>query len=557
MGIAGSALSLIRTFFNRDQMFPQRYDIAAISQNAAVASGYASYLSGMGGGPSTEFNSQLQDSVQLNQDLMSKFQDYQDMKSYPECGVSLNIYADEATQQDSMTNKSVWVNSEHKEVEDILDFLLQKQLDIENKIWSMAYGIAHMGNFYQELIVFDGVGVIKLIDHSPLDVRKVSDRTGIDYGYIFDPNRSFSMTTESFIRQLYDQENQEQSLVKVFEPWEIAHYRLQSGSTNEIYGDSVLEPARWVWKRLQLMEDAMVLYKTTRSPQRYVFYVDVGDIPPNEARKELQRYKNEFKKQKVVDPRTGQLSFRYSPLAVDEDFFIAKRKEKRSSEIELLSGLDGQQTDDTNYFRDKMFAALGIPKSYLGADETIGRANLGQMDVRLAKSVMRLQRCLKNGLIQVCNVDLACRNIDPDKVDYSLGMVIPSGALEIAHIEVERAKTELAQQYQSLNFPDFYIWTKILGMSEDEALAVQKLQAAVAVPPEAEEQAKKRVEISLQDQASRISKRHMDEQQRILDEMGRGSSTLGRRLKELDGLTKELRLSIRSNNGTSRRSAYI
>jgi len=550
MAITASALSLIRSVFNRDRAIPQPY-VAGAQANAGMSSlgGYASYLSGMTtGGP----NDRLQDSVNLSQDLSARYQDYSDMNAYPECGVALNIYADEATQKDPITEKSIWVESAHQEIVDILDFVLHKQLEIEEDLWSWARQIAHKGNLFHEIIVFDGVGVVKILEHPQEEIRRISDKMGNDFGFIQDENKGFSVSTDDFLRRLYDDEamdpmTRSQNAVKVYEPWELAHYRLRTNTNTltSLYGESILEPARWVWKRIQMMEDAMVLYKVTRSPQRYVFYVDVGDIPPNEAKKEINRVKNEFKKQKIVDPVTGEMSFQYNPLSVDEDFFIAKRKEKRTSEIELLSGLDGQQVDDTNYFRDKMFTALGVPKSYLGADETIGRANLGMMDVRFAKSVMRLQRAIKTGVRQICDVDLASRNIDPAKIEYKLKMVIPSGALEIAQIEVERAKVELAQQYQQMNFPDWFIWTKILGMSDDEALQIAKMKEAQPAPDESAPMESVNPEKLAYRKMKQITESHMDKQAQILDMMDKRNTLLGRRLNELRGLAYEMKRAMR------------
>ena len=555
MGIAGSALSLIRSAWNRGRVAPQPYMSPVAGQTGYQE--YGNYLAGMGGTPATGFNDKLHDSVNLNADFESKLRDYSDMNSYPELGIALNIYADEATQQSSTTNQSIWIESPNEEIEEILNHLLHKQLEIEEDLWSWARQIAQKGNLFLETIVFDEVGVVKLIELPAEEVRRVADKQGNDFGYIYDENRAFCMSTDHFVRELYGEQrfndiaNQQQETVKVLETWEVAHFRLRSGTNGagSLYGESILEPSRWVWKRIQMMEDAMVLYKLTRSPQRYVFYIDVGNMPPNQVKAEIQRVKNEFKKNKMVDPRTGEMSFNYNPLSVDEDFFIAKRQEKRTSEVEILSGLDGQQVDDAEYFRDKLFSSLGIPKSYLGADETIGRANLGQMDVRFAKTIMRVQRAIKNGVRHICDVDLATRNIDPGVVEYEVKMVIPSGALEIAQIEVERAKVELAQQYQQMNFPDWYVWTKVLGLSEDEARSLQSIKDASMPPSEGEEGVEKPPEPqeskkiykglkNLEEQSAR-------EQAKLVQMMEKKNDKLMKSMNELRKITYDLRSRVR------------
>ena len=247
------------------------------------------------------------------------------------------------------------------------------------------------------------------------------------------------------------------------------------------------------------------------------------------------------------------MNFRWNPLSADEDFFISKRKGERAVDIDVLSGLDNQQPEDTNYFREKLFSALGIPKSYLGADETIGRANLGQMDVRFAKSVMRLQRCLKNGINHIIRVDLASRNIDPDRVKYNLKMVIPSGALEIAHVEVKRAEAELAQMYQGLNFPEYYIWSNVLGLNDEEIKDIWQQRA--------KEQEVVGSELGSEptpESITRYVNRKLEEQKRQTESMSearltsklkedieRNNKKLDNRLRQLQGLCFELKAAMR------------
>ena len=1356
MTLAGSALGLIRKFSNRGRVTPQAANQTDLLRAVPYSSNDGS------AGVSTDFNSHLTDDMQVNTGLMEKYADYEDMGIYPELGAALSIYADEATQQDVTHGKSIWFESKDETIESILDFTFHKQLKIENSLWEMTRSLAHMGNLFEELVVFEGVGVVKLLNLPAPQARRIEDRQGNHFGFLQDMTMNFRTDTQSFLDRLNtrDPYNPEPDALRVFEPWEISHFRLRGAGRNELYGESILEPARWAWKRLQLMEDAMVLYKlclrgdsqiwtpegrksirdlvegeevysfghnkalkktkvtykkhngqdkifrvksahrelfanathpvlvhtiegqgsgkpreealtyvevqnlvpgkhrlvtpsrpvedcekiplirpeekqkarvkpeaiangfsrsvswtvvqscgvsqpyaerfyageswlasgsavelvlsqgadpeailefrpdwggvksvnlpefvtesfaqwfgfmlgdgylakveiegghahrvglclgadlqtnltykalfesffgetkvsgdtgyrlgsyqmnsktlydfmilngfipgahfkrvpqwvyradpsirlaflkglldadghwsearesspirgrkraqygrlemcnkalledvrelcmqlglfvgqvrerfrsggrtikhtnvvlkdrfsydlhisfkeqkesepilsvesvgmddiwdigveadehnfvangvvvhNTRSPQRYVFYVDVGDVPPNEARKIINQVKQDFKKQKVIDPSTGKMTFRYNPLcldmntqvpllngtvrnihqltedfengvenyvysmdpttkrvkpgkvvwagvtkkeaqvvkvtldnckeiictpdhrfmardgsyiqaqhlepgtslmplyrginqqgyeyavhqdhrergpdkwkslatthkivaehyygsldgfqvhhidenkrnnypgnlqrvtpeehnrlhrsqrserikkwnatedhsiqvsknnrkhnkginivaynnsaqhtadnairsksqkhlfatrrdemckamsvkypegllshlrqllqtqpktsaraaaevingselknefdalnanrkivpfqkhhvfkairdagfsdwndfkfkalnnhkvssvefleatmdvgcitveglhnfglefgvfvhnSVDEDMFIAKRKDKRSTEIDILSGLDGQQVDDAEYFRNKLFAALAIPKSYLGADETIARANLGQMDVRFAKTVMRLQREMKNGIRHIANVDLASRNIDPDKVDFDIKMVVPSGALEIAHIEVMSAKANLAQQMQGLNVPEYYLWSKILGFSDDEIETYQEYRAreqgtstfmapggdpadSKSSSKDTPEEIRSSIERGISRQQAQITRALSDQTNRILDEVHANKTQTGRSLNELRGLAADIRRAL-------------
>jgi hypothetical protein len=434
--------------------------------------------------PLSQGNQLLQNALNINTDLLMKYADYADMDGYPECFSSNNFFADESTQEHVLHNRSVWFNTDDEQIKNILEHTFYKQLRIEESLWQIARTISKYGNAFKEVVVQDGIGVVKLIGRKAQFIRRIQDENGNLFGYVEDPSLSFKISTEEFLKRLYyGSENlgndPVKDAIKIFEPWEIAHWRLDGDDGDQLYGTSNLSAGRWAWKRLQQMEDALVIGKLTKAPQRFVYYVDVGDVPPNEARKILNQVKQEFQKNKLVDSN-GKLNFKYNPMNQMEDFFIARRKEKRSTEIEVLAGLDAQSIADVDYFKNKLIASLGVPKAYLGYDETIGRANLGQMDIRSAKAVLRIQKCLKMGLRQIADVDLSAKNIDPDSVEYDIGMTVPSGALEIAHIEVAKAKAELGSLYQGLNIADQYIWSNVLGLTDAEIDILNDLQAATA-----------------------------------------------------------------------------
>jgi hypothetical protein len=482
MTLANSTIGLIRSFFNQSRGIPQPESMSNLVWNSMYSMG-----GGTSGGvaPSAEGNQSLQNSLSINNDLLSKYADFQDMSSYPECFTALNIWADEATQEHVIENKIVWIESEEEQIKSILDFTFHRQLKIEEHLWQLARNIAKYGNAFKEVVVQDGVGVVKLIGRKSQYVRRIQDDQGNLFGYLEDATMSFKITTEEFLQRLYfnsehitqqGYDGKAKDSYKIYEPWEIVHFRADGEDGDELYGISSLEAGRWAWKRLQMMEDALVVGKLTKASQRYVYYVDVGDVPPNEARKILNTVKQEFSKSKILDSG-GKINWKYNPLSTMDDIFIARRKDKRSTEIEVLSGIDAQSIADVDYFKNKLVSGLGMPKSYLGYDETIGRNNLGIMDIRLARSVLRLQKCLKSGLKQIAEVDLSARNIDPNSVTFEIKMTIPSGALEIAHIEAAKAKAELAQLYQGLNIPDQYLWKNILGMSDGEIEMMEILRS--------------------------------------------------------------------------------
>lgn len=212
-----------------------------------------------------------------------------------------------------------------------------------------------------------------------------------------------------------------------------------------------------------------VVVHNTRAPSRFAFYVDVGEMPPRQAERFLERIRQRFRKKRFVNPTTGKLDLRFSPLSQDEDFYVPVRGGRESTRIEVLQGPDFPGSiDDVLYLYKKLLSALKIPPAYLGVEGDVAAKNvLAHEDVRFARSVLRIQRELRNGLKKVCNVHLASRNIDPESVDYNIFMTVPSGIYELAQMEIRKARVEFAELlggYVSKR----WVMREILGFSDDQ-----------------------------------------------------------------------------------------
>lgn len=208
--------------------------------------------------------------------------------------------------------------------------------------------------------------------------------------------------------------------------------------------NSVLEPARWIWKRLMLLEDAAMIYRLQRAPERFAFYVDVGNLPPQEALAFVNRIRQQHKKKRFVNPSTGKLDLKFEPLSQDDDFWVPVRQGVEGTRIEVLGGPSWQHMDDVEYFQTKMFSALKVPKAYLAQDENTARAVLSSEDVRFARSVLRVQREIRNGLRKISRTHLAAINVNPYDHEYTIHMTVPSAIFELAQLEVRNARADLA-----------------------------------------------------------------------------------------------------------------
>ena len=412
----------------------------------------------------------LSDYLKLEHDLMARFVDYEEMDDYPELASAIDIYADDATQTESLLNRAVWIDSPDKTVQTILEDLFWRRLRIDEEIWEIARTLVKYGNNYEEMLVSQD-GLVGLNFLPPPTMRRIEGRRGELFGFVQDYKGRFGYSPDEF-KQLLTQRmaggaSQSSDKYAALEDWEVCHMRLRSKHRRSIYGYSVLEPARWIWKRLMLLEDAAMVYRLQRAPQRYAFYIDVGDMPPKEAMAFLHKIRQQYKKTKFYNPQTGKLDLKYNPLSQDEDFFVPVRKGVQQTKIDVVGSPSWQHMEDIEYFKLKLYAAIKVPKVYLGSEAPRAKGVLSQEDVRFARTVLRLQRELRNGMKKMARVHLASLNINPSAVDFDIHMTTPSSIFELAQLEVRNAKADFAgrmQQFVSLH----WILQKVFGLSEEE-----------------------------------------------------------------------------------------
>lgn len=474
MGWAGDLVNAVREFFATDK---DRKAIDLQKGRLTARDLMGSAFSAMG----NQGYENLANQLALEHDLISRYIDYEEMDDFPYVSSAIDIYADDATQVDSQKKHTVWAISDDQRTKDIIDDLLHKTLRIEEDIWTLARSVAKYGNGYSEVLLSPD-GVIGLNFLPPATMRRVEDYNGALLGFVQDPAGN-GVTLEEFTRlqqkkaqSTAQNEAQRQGTLRptepiVFEDWEVVHWRLRSKHMRSIYGFSILEPARWVWRRLILLEDAVILHKLTRAPGRLAFYIDTGDLSPQQALAYVDSVKGKYKKKKFVDAQ-GKLDFKLNPLGVDEDFWVPSRGGKESTRIESVGSSEWNSLEDVTYFREQLFAAIKVPASYMGIGGEATRSSLSQEDVRFARSVLRLQREIRNGLKKVIRVHLAALGLDPHATEWDLGMTVPSTIFELAQAEVRSAQAQLAAGLIDF-FPKEWMLINIFGLSEDEAKKVR------------------------------------------------------------------------------------
>ena len=264
--------------------------------------------------------------------------------------------------------------------------------------------------------------------------------------------------------------------LKEYENYEIAHFRMLNDMNFLPYGKAMIEPARKVWKQLTLMEDAMLIHRIMRAPSKRVFKIDIGNIPPNEVDNYMQRIINKMKKTPFVDEASGEYNLKYNIQNLTEDFFLPVRGGDSGTEINELSGIDYDSTEDVEYLKNKLLASLRIPKAFLGFDENVGgKATLAAEDVRFARTIERIQRIIISELTKIAVVHLYSQGYtDADLVNFELELASPSTMYEQEKIELFGQKVNLARDMiQDKILPYQWIYDNIFNFSDKEKVQIE------------------------------------------------------------------------------------
>ena len=391
---------------------------------------------------------------------MSLFQDYEEMDNDPIIASALDIYSDESTMKNEFGNV-LTITTDNSKIHDVLHNLFYDVLNIEFNLWPWVRNMVKYGDFFLKLDIADEIGVVNV---NPLAPYEVAREEGYDQG---NPNQ-VRFRVEGATAGFGGGGTPE---LNYLENYEMAHFRLLSDSNFVPYGKSMIESARKTWKQLALMEDAMLVHRIMRAPEKRIFKIDIGNIPPNEVDNYMQQIINKSKKVPLVDSKTGQYNLKYNMQNITEDFYVPVRGGDSGTNIESLPGLTYEATEDIEYLRNKMMAALKIPKAFLGYDETTeGKATLAAEDVRFARTVERIQRIVVSELVKIAVVHLYTQGFtDKDLVDFNLELTNSSTIYEQEKIELWNNKVGVASSMISDRMMSSdWIYKNIFNMDEDQ-----------------------------------------------------------------------------------------
>jgi hypothetical protein len=390
------------------------------------------------------------------------YNDYEVMDGDPIIASTLDIVADESTLKNG-AGEVLAIKSSDENIQRILYNLFYDVLNIEFNLWGWIRSMCKYGDFYLHLHIAEKFGVYQVI---PLNVYNVIREEGLDpknpsfVQFRVEANAAYTGIVGSI--NVNDM---------TFQNYEVANFRLLGDYNFLPYGRSYIEPARKIFKQLALMEDAMLIHRILRAPQRRVYYVDTGNIPPNEIPAYMEKLKNQTQRAPFVDPKTGEYNLRYNMMSVNEDFWVPRRGGNTSTQIDTLPGLEYNAIEDVVYLRDKMLSALKVPKAFLGYEADVeGKSTLAQQDIRFARTIERIQRIVVSELTKIALVHLYAQGYnDENLTNFELELTTPSIVYDQERVALMKEKVDLAKQIIDASlFPTDFIYDYIFHMSEDK-----------------------------------------------------------------------------------------
>jgi hypothetical protein len=388
---------------------------------------------------------------QLEYNRKHRYREYEEMDGYPEIGASFDIYADDCTQKDSRNSR--WaVKSEDsfvvKEIERLFD-----NIGLDRFIWDISRNTVKYGDCFIEMILDvdrpqEGIQKIKILN--PNWILRVEN----EYGYL-----------KKFLQEIPNNENMtygsptmmQQKPAKYIEldKNQIVHFRLHTSDPLYYpYGKSIAALCHRVYRSMKMMEDAMMIYRLTRAPERRIFYIDTGSLPTSKAEMFIEKIKEKFKKEKFYNSPKNTVDARYNPMSMDEDYFVPTKNGK-GTKIDTLPGAQNLgEIEDVRYFRDKLLAALKIPKDYIvEKDKSPERkANLSQLDVKFARTIARVQQNIEVGLEAIAKRHLVLKGYPPLLIKkLKIRLPEPSDMSAKRKLDLDQQKAQVIQAVVGLD----------------------------------------------------------------------------------------------------------
>lgn len=393
--------------------------------------------------------------IMANQNRIERYADFDQMEYEPIIASAMDIYADEMSTSSDL-QPLLSIKCPNEEIRGVLKNLYLNTLNIEFNLFGWCRSMCKFGDYFLYLDVDEELGIRNVIGLPSAEIERLEGEDKTNANYVQFQWNSGAIT---------------------FESWQVAHFRVLGNDKYAPYGTSILEPARRIWRQLNLLEDAVMAYRIVRSPERRIFYIDVGNIPPEDVEQFMQKAMTQMKRNQVIDADTGRVDLRYNPLSIEEDYFIPVRGGSSTRIENLPGGTYTGDIDDVKYLKDKLFAALKVPQSYLfrgeGGEED--KTSLAQKDIRFSRTIQRLQRSIVTELEKIGIIHLFTLGYrSDDLVSFKLSLNNPSKIAELQELENWRTKFETANSATEGFFSKRWVSQYIFNLSDEEFVRNQR-----------------------------------------------------------------------------------
>lgn len=384
-------------------------------------------------------------------DRTARYIQVSEMEQMAEIGSALDLVSHEVCSTDEK-GRNLHIFSDNAEIKKALSELFFDTINSEFNLRPWVRNLLKYGDFFLYNEVVPDIGIVNCI---PLPVNEIVREEG------YDPNDPAAVRFKWLTRGN-----------KILENWQVCHFRILENDLFLPYGSSILEPARRIFTQLSMMEDSMLAYRVVRSPERRVFYIDVGNTAPNDIPNYMNEARAALRSNVITDKQNGRIDYRHRPIDIFDDYFIPRRGETGGTKIETLAG--GQHVsaiEDVEYLQKKLFAALKIPKAFLGYSDELGsKATLSQLDIRFSRTVSVYQKIIIAELNKLAMIHLFAKGFDgEDLVDYELYLSNPSSVALQQKLALWNDRIDIAAKYKESGLVDEeWIHKEILEFTHDE-----------------------------------------------------------------------------------------
>jgi hypothetical protein len=399
------------------------------------------------------------------------YSEYDSMDTDAIIASALDIIADECTLKNDM-GEVLQIKSSDEDVQKILYNLFYDVLNVEFNLWPWIRNMCKYGDFFLKMEISEKYGVYNVIPYNAFHIERqdgYDPKRPADVRFRFSPDGVTNPSATGYYNVPGTSQDTKNAIY--FDNYEIAHFRLLSDTNFLPYGRSYLEPARKLFKQYTMMEDAMLIHRIVRAPEKRIFYINVGNIAPAEVENFMQKTISKMKRTPYIDQSTGDYNLKYNMQNLLEDFYIPVRGNDQATKIDNLGGLQYDGIQDVEYLRDKLFAALKVPKAFMGYEKDLtGKATLAAEDIRFARTIERIQRIILSELQKIALVHLYTQGYrDESMVNFELNLTTPSIIYDQERVALMKEKVELASQMmENKIMPSDFIYEHLFHLSEDQ-----------------------------------------------------------------------------------------